>query len=192
MQPRKRDWVIRYRKFDPKSDNQDEREHFYRAQCTLHIPWRHEEADILRHGEDGGSFEQLYQFNEELVMRGRRRFEADLDLEQDLDQEKEQCVAEDELENTELDDLVRRYVTGSSKYVFEEPGEVEYMDAAGQDIRLDVPSRAPAPSRSVAAVRQRADWDRDTLNRVIRMLNQRQREVVLVIIDGIRLRSEPR
>ena len=192
VQPRDRDWVIRYRKFDPKSEDINERENFYRAQCTLHIPWRHEEADILRHAEDGGSFEELYSLNEELILRGRRRFEMDLDLEQDLDREKERCVAEDEDESTELDDLVRRYVTGSCKYVFEEPGGAEYMDAAGQDIRVDVSSAAPAPARSVAAVRQRADWDRDTLHRVIRTLNKRQKEIVLTVIDGIRLRSSPR
>lgn len=191
-QPRGRDWIVRYRKFDPKRVDGSERENFYRAMCTLHLPWRDEEADIIRAGEESGSFESLYHQQEDIIMHGRRRFEVNIDIEVDLHREKEKCVADDEPEDCELDSLVRRYVTGENKYVFEETERAEYMDDSGQDIRLDVSSSVPAPARTVAAARQRADWDRPTLHRYVRMLNKRQRDAVLTVIDGIRLRSPPR
>ncbi|XP_052132612.1 uncharacterized protein LOC127752088 [Frankliniella occidentalis] len=190
---RQRDWFIRYRKYDCKSEDVTERENFYRAMCTLHLSWRDESADILRHGEDGQSFEALYNACAERITEGRRRFEAQLDLEDTLDAEVQTCVAEDEEDANEATDGARRYLGGHSKYVFDDTQQAEYMDDAGQDITVDLPNIQRQPStKSVVQLQRRGKWDDETYRRNIRELNPKQKEVVLIIIDGIRLRSEPR
>ncbi|KAK3930352.1 ATP-dependent DNA helicase, partial [Frankliniella fusca] len=190
---RLRDWFIRYRKYDCKSEDFTERENFYRAMCTLHLSWRDERADILRHGEDGQSFETLYNACEEKIMEGRRRFEAQLDLDDTLEAEVQTCVAEDETEANEATDRARRYLVGQSKYVFDDTLQAEYMDDAGQDISVDLPNAQRQPrNKPVVQLQRRGKWDDETYRQNIRELNPKQKEVVLTIIDGIRLRSDPR
>ncbi|KAE8738045.1 hypothetical protein FOCC_FOCC016483 [Frankliniella occidentalis] len=190
--PRMKDRIIRYRKFKCKSEDTAERENYFRALVTLHVPWRNEVNDILKPVEEHfqfSSFEHMYNENLNCIMDGRRRFECNVDIETDLDKAVEKCVAEDDIEETEMDELIRRYVCGSGKYIFEE--DEEYMDIDSQSINIDIPRNDFTSTRHVAALRSCADWTRDELNGVIRTLNRLQRFIVLLIIHEIRLRSKP-
>ncbi|XP_034239380.1 uncharacterized protein LOC117644221 [Thrips palmi] len=191
MKPRKKDRIIRYRRFNENGDNKDQRENFYRSMCTLHIPWRNEQDDILSAGAADGGFEGLYERHEPDILPRRARFEGMLGRPDcDMEGELQNVVAEDEAEANEAAEAARRQLAGDGKYVFE---EAEFMDAGAQDIDVDLPEPRFNQPRTdpVATVRRRGIWDRDTFLYNIRRLNTKQREVVLAVYDGVRLNSEP-
>ncbi|KAK3916003.1 ATP-dependent DNA helicase [Frankliniella fusca] len=181
--------IIRYRKFRENSDDCDEVEHFYRSMCTLYIPWRNEYKDILQKGCGPNTFRDLYFTNEGSIISLRKQFEFSLGLETELDTELEKCVAQDESE--EILDV--RGIGGNYKLVFDDDGEVaEFMDSESQNVDIDFGNSCGTQSVIPLEVRRRGVWDRVEFLQNIRLLNVKQREVVLAVIDGIRLGSKPR
>ncbi|KAJ1525565.1 hypothetical protein ONE63_010369 [Megalurothrips usitatus] len=187
---RRRDRIIRYRRYNEHSDDWDERENFHRAMCTLHVPWREESEDILSAVNEGSSFADLYAQHEESITIKRQRFEAMLGIEQDMEDELQDIVAEEEAEANEAAENARHQLAGDGKFVFD---DAEFMDRGAQDIDIDLPEpRMQQPnSDPQARVRRRGVWDRETYLKNIRRLNKKQREVVLAVYDGVRLQSDP-
>ncbi|KAK3928714.1 Kinesin-like protein KIN-12F [Frankliniella fusca] len=134
--PRKKDRIIRYRRFNEHGDDKDQRENLYRGMCTLHVPWRDEQEEILSARAADGGFEGLYKRHESKILQGRARFEAMLGLEGDMEDELQNVVAEDEEEANEAAEATRRQLAGDGKYVFD---EAEFMDAGAQDMDVDLP-----------------------------------------------------
>ncbi|KAK3930898.1 ATP-dependent DNA helicase, partial [Frankliniella fusca] len=181
--------IIRYRKFRENSEDVEERENFYRTMCTLYVPWRDEFKDILEKGSVT-SFYDLYLLHESNILKLRKQFEFSIGLENVLDRELDKCVAEDDGEQIFFD--LRSVITGDSKIVFEDDNEVaEYMDCHSQNLDIDFGNNDGSHVIPFE-VRRRGIWDRQTFLDNIRMLNVKQREVVLAVIDGIRLGSKPR
>ncbi|XP_049819970.1 uncharacterized protein LOC109605143 isoform X2 [Aethina tumida] len=68
--------VIRYRNYDMAADFNEYR----REMVTLHIPFRHEESDIL----ENMKFIRLYDENVDLILQKRKEFESNIDIEKIL------------------------------------------------------------------------------------------------------------
>ncbi|GBP70869.1 hypothetical protein EVAR_53533_1 [Eumeta japonica] len=68
--------IIRYRNYDMATDSDE----YKREMVTLHIPFRHEEADILKETK----FITLYDENVDLILEKRKEFESNIDVEKML------------------------------------------------------------------------------------------------------------
>lgn len=71
---------------------------------TLHIPFRHEEADIL----ENMKFIRLYDENVDLILQKREEFESNIDIERTLQICRELCREEDPDDNEEIRNVVGR------------------------------------------------------------------------------------
>ncbi|XP_052119744.1 uncharacterized protein LOC127748812 [Frankliniella occidentalis] len=189
QKPRRRRRVIRYRRYAENSEDWDQSENFYRGMCTLHLPWRDEQSDILQADD---SMHSLYSRHEDVILGRRRVFEATLGLDDNMQDELEACVAEDEAEAVEAEASARGMLAGNTKLFFDADGVADFMDDDAQDINIDLPEPGRQPAAASARVRRRGVWDRETFLDSIRRLNTKQKEVVLAVVHGIRTQSAPR
>jgi len=74
---RKMSRVIRYRNYDMAKNLNDDR----REMVLLHIPFRSEANDVLAENK----FIQIYEDNKDLILKRRKEFESDLDIEKTLE-----------------------------------------------------------------------------------------------------------
>ncbi|XP_026285113.2 uncharacterized protein LOC113211074 [Frankliniella occidentalis] len=185
--------IIRYRRYAEKSEDEAERENFYRSMCTLHLSWRDEQTEILQVGRES-SFQNLYATNEDTILARRKVFEAVLGLDTTLAGELEACIADEEAEALEADCNARGMLAGNSKLFFDEEAVAEFMDCDdAQNVDIDLPgSSRPQQAVVPAQVRRRGVWDRQTFLDQIRRLNDKQREVVLAVIHDVRTQAKPR
>ncbi|GFX52196.1 helitron_like_N domain-containing protein [Trichonephila clavipes] len=65
--------VIRYRNYDMATDLNE----YKREMVTLHIPFRHEESEILSQMK----FIKIYDENVDLILQKRKEFESNIDIE---------------------------------------------------------------------------------------------------------------
>lgn len=188
--PRRRDRIIRYRRYNENSDDAEKQEDFYRAMCTLHLTWRNEESDILIHGTEGRTFAALYAQHKTEIENGRKRFEVV--LHEDIEETLGACVAEEEKEATEAEESRRHVAAGNSRYSFDNELAAEYMDDDAQNVDIDLPRPTQRPNATPFKIRRRGAWDSDTYLDKMRRLNPLQKQTALIVVDGIRRRSEPR
>ncbi|GFR10858.1 ATP-dependent DNA helicase [Trichonephila clavata] len=92
--------VIRYRNYDMATDFNE----YKREMLTLHIPFRHEEANILKNMK----FIRLYHENVDLILQKRKKFESNIDIERTLQIYRELCREEVPDDNEEIRDVVGR------------------------------------------------------------------------------------
>ncbi|GFQ64918.1 helitron_like_N domain-containing protein [Trichonephila clavata] len=92
--------VMRYRNYDMATDFNE----YKREIVCLHIPFRHEEADIL----ENMKFIKLYDENVDLILQKRKEFESNIDIERTLQICRELCREEVPDDNEEIRDVVGR------------------------------------------------------------------------------------
>ena len=92
--------VIRYRNYDMATDFNE----YKREMVTLHIPFRHEEAEILEEMK----FIRLYDENVDLILQKKKEFESNIDIEKTLQICRELCREEVPDDNEEIRDVVGR------------------------------------------------------------------------------------
>lgn len=93
--------VIRYKNYDMTVDFNE----YKREMVTLHIPFRSEEQEILAEMK----FNVLYEVNEEIILRGRKEFEANVDIDKTLQICRELCREETPLYEEEILNLANRF-----------------------------------------------------------------------------------
>ncbi|GFX52191.1 ATP-dependent DNA helicase [Trichonephila clavipes] len=89
--------VIRYRNYDMATDLNE----YKREMVTLHIPFRHEESEILSQMK----FIKIYDENVDLILQKRKEFESNIDIEKTLQICRELCREEDADDGEDIRDV---------------------------------------------------------------------------------------
>ena len=89
--------IIRYRNYDMAQSLNE----YKREMVTLYIPFRNEEHDVLAEMK----FIQVYEEHEQLILKRRKEFESDLDIEKTIDICRNMCLSEHELDENEGQNL---------------------------------------------------------------------------------------
>ncbi|GFW63850.1 ATP-dependent DNA helicase [Trichonephila clavipes] len=92
--------VIRYRNYDMATDLNE----YKREMVTLHIPFRHEESEILSQMK----FIKIYDENVDLILQKRKEFESNIDIEKTLQICRELCREEDADDGEDIRDVAGR------------------------------------------------------------------------------------
>ncbi|GFV46177.1 helitron_like_N domain-containing protein [Trichonephila clavipes] len=92
--------VIRYRNYDMATDLNE----YKREMVTLHIPFRHEESEILSQMK----FIKIYDENVDLILQKRKEFESNIDIEKTLEICRELCREEDADDGEDIRDVAGR------------------------------------------------------------------------------------
>lgn len=92
--------VIRYRNYDMATDLNE----YKREMVTLHIPFRHEESEILSQMK----FIKIYDENVDLILQKKKEFESNIDIEKTLQICRELCREEDADDGEDIRDVAGR------------------------------------------------------------------------------------
>ncbi|XP_063979337.1 uncharacterized protein LOC135163656 isoform X2 [Diachasmimorpha longicaudata] len=117
--------VIRYRNYDMAEDYNEYR----REMVTLHMPFRHEEAEIIAERR----YIQLYDENEALILEKRKEFESNLDIRKTLEICRELCREDINIDGEEINEVVGRIPSTNTARLTQITGLLQ-KDFGGLDV----------------------------------------------------------
>ncbi|RVE40725.1 hypothetical protein evm_014626 [Chilo suppressalis] len=162
--------VIRYRNYDMADNFNDYR----REMVLLHIPFKSENNDVLADNK----YIQLYEDNKDLILKRRKEFESNLDIEKTLEICRQLCREKEDEEDDGEDE------PGHANIVFENDPYALVAQYPDSTVNADLQNAALSKLGAVAKKRENL-MDTQQFCELMRSANTKQKDLLMNIIHHL-------